>query len=222
MLKSFLIKIIVASLFFCFTLYANAQEKINLCDGSNIVVAYTNIENYHLVCDSVNNVIEVARKIGLSEELNITISIVDKLTMSNTGRLLAFFNPGTMEIQVLSMKACRETFGKEVLFGQEMDKELYRSLIIHEIAHALFWNNMGEKLIAREIHEYFAYTIQLALLDEAHRNKIIYSCNVPAYVNMSEISEEYYLLSPKHFAVKSYLHFINNKQGWPFLLNLFK
>jgi len=72
------------------------------------------------------------------------------------------------------------------------------------------------------VHEYFAYTIQLALLDESHRNEIIYSNNVPAYSNRSELSEEYYLLSPTKFAVKSYLHFVSINEDWPYMLSLFK
>ncbi len=199
-----------------------AQEKIHRCNGSSVVVVYTKIEDYHLLCNSVNDVIEIAKKIGLSKELNFTISIVDRLNINNTTKLLAFFNPNIMEIQVLSMQACKKTFGNEVVFGQEIDKELHRSIIIHEIAHALFWNNMGNKVIAREFHEYFAYTIQLALLDESHRNKIIFSNDVPAYSNQSEFSEEYYLLNPTQFAVKSYLHFISIKEDWSYLLSLFK
>lgn len=199
-----------------------AQEKINRCNGSSVVVTYTKIEDYHLVCEAVNKVIEVAKKIGLREELNVSIALVDRLMINNTLKLLAFFNPNGMEIQVLSMEACQQTFGKEVVFDQELDKELYRSIIIHEIAHALFWNNMGNKVLAREIHEYFAYIIQLALLDESHRDKIIYLNDVAAYSHRSEISEEYYLLSPTYFAVKSYLHFISIKEGWPYLRSLFK
>ena len=199
-----------------------AQEKIKLCNGSNVVVVYTKTEDYQLVCNSANDVIDIAKKIGLNEELNITISIVDSLIINNIVKLLAFFNPNSMEIQVLSMQACKKTFGNNVVFGQPIDRELYRSIIIHEIAHALFWNNMGNKFIAREIHEYFAYTIQLALLDESHRNEIIYSNNVPAYSNRSEFSEEYYLLSPTKFAVKSYLHFVSINEDWSYLLSLFK
>ncbi|MEN8249138.1 MAG: DUF6639 family protein, partial [Bacteroidota bacterium] len=103
-----------------------------------------------------------------------------------------------------------------------IDKDLHKSIIIHELAHALFWNNKGNHIIAREFHEYFAYTIQLALLEKSHREQIILSSDVPAFSNRSEISEEYYLLNPTRFAVKSYLHFISVKEGWPYLLNLFK
>lgn len=67
-----------------------AQEKIKLCSDSNVVVAYTKTEDYQLVCNSVNDVIEIAKKIGLSEELNITISIVERLIVNSSVKLLKF------------------------------------------------------------------------------------------------------------------------------------
>lgn len=220
MIKNLIIAVIFACLFHSLNSYA--QENVNLCNGSSVVVAYTKIEDYQVVCDAAKDVIEIAKKIGLNEELNISISLVEQLKINNTNKFLAFFNPNTMEIQVLSMKACKQTFGNKVVFDLEIDKELYRSIIIHELAHALFWTNKGNNFIAREIHEYFAYTIQLALLDESYREKIISSSNVPAFSNRSEISEEYYLLNPTRFAVKSYLHFTSVKESWPYLLSLFK
>ena len=219
MIKALFFIIIATCLFHSSTLYA--QEKITPCKGSSVVVTYTKIEDYNLLCESVNKVIEIAKKIGFSEKVDVSVLFVDKIMINKTLKLLAFFNPNSMEIQLLSMQACQQTFGKEVVFGQEIDKELYTSIIIHEIAHALFWKNGGKDVLAREIHEYFAYAIQLALLDEGHRNKVIYSNNVPAYSNRSEISEEYYLMNPTQFAVKSYLHFISVKDDWSYLLSPF-
>ena len=213
---------VVVSVCLFHSLNAYAQKKMNRCNDSSVVVTYSKTEDYQLVCDAVNNVIVTAKKIGFSEELNISISLVDRLIINNTGKSLAFFNPNTMEIQVLSMEACKKTFEKQLVLDQEIDKELYRSIIIHELAHALFWENMGKNVTAREIHEYFAYIIQLALLDEYHRDKIIVSSGVPAFLNRSEISEDYYLLNPTRFAVKSYLHFMKVKEGWPYLQSLVK
>ena len=220
MIRSFLFVIISVYLFHASNSYA--QEKVNFCNGTSVKVAYTKNEDYQLVCDSVNDVIEVAKKIGISdEELKITVSIVDRLVINYMGHSLATFKPDTMDIQVLSMAACKKSFANVVVLGQEIDKELYRSIIIHELAHALFWVNKGNKVIAREVHEYFAYIIQLALLDGSHREKVIFSSDVPAYSNRSEISEEYYLLSPTRFAVKSYLHFISTQEDWSYLRSLF-
>ncbi len=216
--KGFLFIIISVYLLPSVNLYA--QQKIKFCNGSKVVVSYTKIEDYQLICDAVKSVIKIAKKIGLGEEMNVSISLEDRLIINSTGKSLAFFNPNSMEIQVLSLDACKKAFTEEGILGQPIDKELHRSIIIHELAHALFWKNIGNNDIAREIHEYFAYTIQLALLDKFHRDQVILSGNVPAFSTMSEISQEYYLLNPTRFAVKSYLHFISTKEDWPYLANL--
>lgn len=211
---------VAANLFLVVNTYA--KQKIDPCNSSRVVVSYNKIEDYHMACKAVSDVIEVAKKIGLSYELNINISLVDRLINNNTGKALAIFNPNTMEIQVLSIKACEKTLGNAVILGQKIDKELHRSLLVHELAHALFWKNKGNKFINREIHEYFAYIIQLALLDEPHRSQIISSSNIPPFASMSEITEDYYLLNPTRFAVKSYLHFENINNDWTILQRIFK
>jgi len=200
----------------------SAQKETNRCKDSNVVVAYDNVEDYELVCKALNDVIGVAKKIGLREELPVQITFVDKLTIAHAGTHIALFNSATMQVQVLSREACIRSFKDEVIFGLELDTELYKSMIIHELAHVLAWQNRGLKPIRREMHEYFAYAIQLALLDETHRSRVILSNDVPAFSDRSEITELYYLLNPHFFAVKSYLHFKNIENGWAYLWSMLK
>jgi len=197
-----------------------AQEKSTLCEGSNVIISYAEIDDYHIACQAVKDIISLAQKIQLQEDLSISLTFVDRLVINQTGKSLAIFNPNSMEIQVLSIDNCKKIFGNGAVLGQSIDLELYRSIIIHELAHALFWLNKGNNNIAREIHEYFAYTIQLASLSESIREQIILSSNVSAFSNREEITEEYYLLNPTRFAVKSYLHFINAEHDWPYLKRL--
>ena len=210
------------TVFLLFNSISYANEKASQCTGSDVVVKFSNIDDYYMACRSVNELMDVAQKIGLNEDLNISILFVDSLSINITGKSLAVFNPNTMKIEVLSIAASQKNFGDEAVLGLQMDKELHRSVITHELAHALFWQNMKKTIIAREIHEYFAYVIQLSLLDPSHRKEIIAANDVPAFLDRSEMTEEYYLLNPTRFAVKSYLHFVNRNNDWPSLLRLFK
>lgn len=57
------------------------------------------------------------------------------------------------------------------------------------------------------MYKYFTYTIQLSLLDEMHKLRIIIDSDVAAFLNHSETMEKYYPLNPGLFAVKSSLYF---------------
>lgn len=199
-----------------------AQEKTSRCDGSSVVVSYAKIEDFDLVCEAVNDVIGVAKKIGLSEDMPVQVTFMDKLSIGHTGTALALFNPATMQVQVLSTQACVKSFKDEVIFGLKLDKEMHKSMVIHELAHVLAWQNRGLNSIRSEMHEYFAYVIQLALLDESHRNLVILSNDVPAYSDISEITELYHQFNPARFAVKSYKHFKNAENGWTYLWSILK
>ncbi len=210
--------------FLCVGFNIYALENISQCEGTAVVVNYDTIKDLELVCDAVKDVNKVAKKIGLSEGLDVSVSIIDRLTIGYIGTPIALFEPANKKIQVLSMAGYKKSLLNYVIFDQKIDTELFKSIIIHELAHALAWNNMKTRRLNRGLHEYFAYVIQFALLDNIHRDKIIASTDVKAYTDLSEITEVYYYLSPKIFAIKSYksyLHFANSKDGWAHLSSIF-
>lgn len=195
----------------------SALENTTQCEGTTVVVNYNDIDDFKLVCGSVNDVVKLAKQMGINEALPVSISIVDKLTITHTGTALALFKPDTMIVQVLSQEICKSSPNDELMFGQKIDEELYRSMIIHELAHVLAWQNKKAKTINRGLFEYFAYVVQFILLDDTHRQNIIASTNVGAFTDDSEITDMYYFLGPDKFAIKSYLHFIKLEDGWSYL-----
>ena len=202
------------TIYLCFGLNSHALENTNKCNGTSVVVNYDNIEDYKQVCSSAKDVIELAKKMDLGEDLDVSILILDKLTINHTGTAVALYDPGNKKIQILSKEICKKSFDNKVILGQNIDDEFYKSMIIHELAHALAWQNKETPFIKRGLFEYFAYVIQFVLLDEVRREAIISSSDVEAFTNSSEITDVYYYLSPNQFAVKSYLHFIKSKDGW--------
>ncbi len=207
--------------FLCVGFNIYSLENISQCKRTAVVVNYDTIKDLELVCDAVKDVNKVAKKIGLSKGLDVSVSIIDRLTIDYIGTPIALFEPANKKIQVLSMAGYKKSLLDYVIFDQKIDTELFKSIIIHELAHALAWNNMKTRRFNRGLHEYFAYVIQFALLDDVHRDKIIISTDVKAYTDLPEITEVYYYLSPKKFAIKSYLHFINSKDGWAHLSSIF-
>ncbi len=207
-----------AYLLLCTHVFAQGQQRP--CDNTGTRISSESIEEFNLACQAMHDLIAVANIMQLDETYPLSMIFMDKLDVNGSGKTVAQFIPATMEIHVLTMAACKVKFGTEVVLGQAIDKTLYKSLITHELAHALLWQNMKTANISREMHEYFAYSIQLALLDDAYREKIILANNVEAFSDDAEITEDYYLLNPTRFAVKSYLHFLAANNGWDYLRSI--
>jgi hypothetical protein len=201
-------------------LSTEALENTNKCKNTSVVVYYDNVEDYKLICSATKKVIELAKKMDLGDKLDVSVSITDKLTINHTGTAVALFEPGSSEIQILSREVCKKSFNNKVILGQNIDDDLYKSMIIHELAHALAWQNKETPSIKRGLFEYFAYVVQFVLLDKVRREAIISSSDVEAFTHSSEITDVYYYLSPNQFAVKSYLHFIKLNDRWAYLSSI--
>lgn len=203
-------------------LNTHALENVQSCADSQVVVHYVNVNELQMACKTVSEVVALADKIGLKQELNITIAFVDALNINASGKALATFKPETMTIQVLTLEMDRQQFAQDEILNRKIDLELYKSILVHELAHAILWVNKGNQSIARELHEYFAYIIQFTLLPESYRNAIVTASDVRGFSSRDEITIEYYLLNPTRFAVNSYLHFLKNNEGWAYLKMMLK
>jgi hypothetical protein len=93
---------------------------------------------------------------------------------------------------------------------------LYRSLIVHELAHAVIAQVGDEAVLGRVEHEYLAYATQFAVMESSLRSLILAGHPVTQPVRQAELSEVYFGLSPARFAVKAYLHFIAPGNGCGF------
>ena len=94
-------------------------------------------------------------------------------------------------------------------YGLRMSKEFYESLIVHEVAHFISEKIVGHK-IETALSEYVAYVVQLSQVGPAIRNKILSKHPLPSF-DSDEIHLDVMLLDPMAFAVKSYLHFMQNR-----------
>lgn len=98
-----------------------------------------------------------------------------------------------------------------------MSRPLYRSLLVHEFAHALVDQNAA---IGRADHEYIAYVTQFASMESGLRDRITAKYPHPAPIDDRELNTSYFYLSPPDFAVKAFSHFNMPDKGCEFMQEL--
>lgn len=113
---------------------------------------------------------------------------------------------GGIRIEVLSPAACRRRGGGH-LFGLELDPALYRSIIVHEVAHLVARFNGEDALRDVAGQEYIAFTVQLGTLPEPLLERVLSRYDQPAFARETEITALLHALSPEVFAVKAWRHF---------------
>ncbi len=125
-------------------------------------------------------------------------------------------------VQVLDYGVARALARRHVPgLGVVMDRALWRSYIVHELAHAAIHAGCDTRCPDRAGHEYVAAVAQIGALPEPVRRRVLRGHGqVAAFGRAEEISEVYYALSPCRFAVKAYLHYRRPENGPAFVRRL--
>jgi hypothetical protein len=123
-------------------------------------------------------------------------------------------------IKLLSLRQSLSHSEASSLFGLPIDRALYKSVVAHEIAHAIADQHFAMPTPSLVAQEYLAYVVQLSTMEPQLREKVLSSYDVLPYQDVEEMSPIYYEMAPSRFGVKAYLHFLTLKNPSVFIHGL--
>jgi hypothetical protein len=98
--------------------------------------------------------------------------------------------------------------------------ELYRSLIVHEVVHAVMHQNLRRKASNHAAYEYPAYALQIASFAATVRDKFLQTVGRSTPHTDFLFSDSVLLLDPFVFAARAYQHFSASAKGCDHLVAL--
>jgi hypothetical protein len=162
------------------------------------------------VCSTTRSALQLLRDFDLHLRERVVVRPLDAQDVGVDPHLVGRFYAKTSEIRILGFDDARAAAGHNAAaFGVPMSKDLWRSYIAHEIAHAVVDSYIAPNASHLRAAEYIAAVIQLTMIPQATRDAILgnYQTIAP-WTSAHEISPLYYFMAPAAFAVKSYRHFI--------------
>jgi hypothetical protein len=102
-------------------------------------------------------------------------------------------------------------------FEIRVDRALYRSLVAHEVAHAIAATNFSMPSPTIQAHEYIAYVTMLATMAPAQRERVLSKYPGQGFDDDVQMSATIYLFDPMRFAVQSYRHYLKQTSGRAYL-----
>ena len=124
---------------------APARADTQKCPGINAVVTHDTAEELELVCGAVSDAAAFMRDNGFAVTVPISVSVVDHVSGSFPHRAVGAFNRASMHIEVLSYAECLKAPERKSGFRVPMTRDLHRSFVVHEVAHAILESNLGPK-----------------------------------------------------------------------------
>ena len=200
-----------------------AQADIRECPGSATVIVYDDHRDYVMACSAAAKTIGFFREIGFMRETPMMISMKETIRLEHglAGEAYGQCYPALGYIEVLSYDSHRRMKTEHQVFGVRLNAALHESIIVHEVAHALADIHFSVLDIPGAVHEYIAYVAQIATLPEVTRRNVLRRHSVRALNDERAINVMNYLEGPQAFGVRSYKHFIRQRDQNFYFLRLF-
>lgn len=201
----------------CYAAAAHAENAT--CPGGRVTVEYRDAVDARLACAAARDAFGFFERLGMDRELSLSVEVSDEAGSGRDGRAIGAYAREGSRIIVLSYRRCLELTRETRPFGMDMNEDLHRSFIAHEMAHAIV-HALQHSLRSRVLHEYIAYVVQLDSLPAPMREGIVARYPVAPFGRVEEMDETYYLLDPSSFAIKAYRHWRDSGDGVQFVRSL--
>jgi hypothetical protein len=196
-------------------LFSPASSSLHRCSNSFISVEADKGANYHGICSSAEDALAFFRRLNLQPFRPLVVEVVSSLPGTVSRTAIGCYLEENERILVLTYAAVQE---RENWFGVAVDWSMYRSLVTHEVAHAVASCNFAITNPTIQAKEYVAYVAMFAMMNPKLREKIMARNPSVSFDSEQEMNALVYMFDPMRFGVGAYRHYL--MEGNAFLLKV--
>lgn len=151
---------------------------------------------------------------GFDVSLDLSIDVVPSLPPAARASAAGCYLRVERRIVILTFSKFQSC---ETWFHVPIDAALYRSLVSHEVAHAIAAYNFKVVNPSIQADEYVAYVTMLATMAPALRERVLSQFPGHGFEDEQQMSSTIYLVDPMRFGVQAYRHFLRRANGREYL-----
>jgi hypothetical protein len=201
---------------------ASSSTRVELpCPGipARVEVAVDQRSTVPPACAGVADALGFLHWLPRDGDVELRVEIVDHLPDGLRPDAVGCYAIGSRRLMVIE----RDLFlQRGTWFGVPVSKRLWRSVVAHEVAHALVGCHLQGRALPGAAHEYLAYVTMFATLDEATREAALAAMPGAGLAHDAEINDFRYAFDPMRFGVDAYRHWLRQADGVGFLRSLLR
>ncbi|SMX45135.1 DUF6639 family protein [Maliponia aquimaris] len=174
------------------------------CDNGLVTVRseYPNLVGQ--VCDAADRAFDIFADCGAG----LPDTVVVRTEQEILGNCLGLFHCGKVIVEVLTPEAIRDTVEPDGLYGHIAPDEMFESIVIHELTHALYDGTpcTAEFTECFVTSEYLAYALQFEALSQEARAPWLEQFDPQVPVSRDAISLGMLMLRNDDFALSAWAH----------------
>jgi hypothetical protein len=183
------------------------------CDLPNVVVRSPHRDEVLLACAGARDAQTFLATQGFAVGGEISIDVVRALPAVAASSAAGCYLAQDNRVFVLGYAE----FARDGVFEMPIEPALYRSLVAHEVAHAVAAANFRIANPAIQAHEYIAYVTMFATMPPVLRERLLARYPGAGYEDDAQMSSTIYLFDPMRFGAQAYRHYLNRASGRAYL-----
>jgi len=185
---------------------AEATAGSLLCPGTSITIRADNDAAAARICAAAIWTRSFLERCDFQQRRNLTIEVVEELRHPLGVPVIALFDGNSWKIQISTYDVTQSLILPSSVYHRLAPQDVYDSLVVHEVAHALFRERAAGFQLPVTAHEYVAYAIQIASLPPESRELFLSSFPRQTPGGYAMFNDIYLAISPLGFAANAYRH----------------
>lgn len=194
-----------------------AEAREARCPSANVIVRVSSSKDMTAICEAAGKALDFLAGQGLDVSHPVRIDVANELPSIADRSAVGCFLRKDDRVVVLSYA---EFARHRTWFELPIDRALYASLVVHEVAHAVAACNFRMPKPSLRANEYVAYVTMLSTMPAALRDRVLANYPGTGYDDDVQIDDIIYLMNPMRFGVEVYRHFLKPGNGRDYLWRL--
>jgi hypothetical protein len=189
------------------------------CPDAAFSVSAPSTELAQEVCQILTETAEMMSTCGLRQTHPICVEVVDGISHP-IGECLAYWDCESDTITVADPSAFPKILTPENPYSRLPPSVLLRTLLTHELAHALVYQSAGPHRIDIVDQEYVAAALELEYLADVWREVLLQASPMSLPPKVGLIDIWIYGLAPRKFATNAWQHFRQDGNGCDLVMRI--
>lgn len=189
------------------------QERCDVAD-LELRIAGGEPRERRLVCEGVGDAVAFFRDHGLAVPRAVDVRISERVPPAAGDTAAGCFIESENRIHLVPYAGFRR---QRTWFELPIDEDMYRSLVVHEAAHAFTPCNFALARPSIHAKEYVAYVVMLGAMPPGRRERILRRYSGDGAIATERLTPLLYLFDPMRFGAFAFIHFRAPGNGMDFV-----
>ena len=190
----------------------HAKADAEACGSVAVSVSGASSEERDVSCLAAAQAIRLLERCGISPKWPIHIEVRAVVLNSSGSAIFGRFD-AQHDAALVAQSATVRPLQADSAFRNILQGDFYRSILVHEVVHAVMHQNYKRQPASRAALEYPAFALQIASLSSIARERFLQMVNERSAAGNFLFNDIILALDPACFAARAYEHFANSDMG---------